>query len=200
MSDNPKSTLQLVAILDGKDKFLQKTQIKAYFDQFLEQGRPNYQEVLKVPSNERILALNEHLGAAESLKIISIPISQCLTAAGIDNLDLTISIASQIIDEAHEDNLSLQDLFIFAKGFISGKYAGRDGVTTYGRITQISFMDRFEVYRQERHEALMNIREEEAANHKALGPTEREYDKSPDQQRLAVKDLMEYHFKKDQNE
>ncbi|MGA8763038.1 MAG: hypothetical protein WB562_09255 [Candidatus Sulfotelmatobacter sp.] len=177
--------------MDGKDKFVQKVEIKAYFDQFLQQGRPSYTEILKVPSNERISSIANIIGGVKTLKILSIPITECLTAAGIENMDLVINIASQIIDEAPEDNLSIQDLFIFTKGFISGKYSGKDGVTTYGKLTQISFMDKLEIYRQERYEAIMNYRYEQSVQYKSLGPSERTSD-NPDSQEDMREAMKQY--------
>lgn len=183
--------MRLIDILDGKDKFVQKVEIKAYFDQFLQQGRPSYTEILKVPSNERISSIANIIGGVKTLKILSIPITECLTAAGIENMDLVINIASQIIDEAPEDNLSIQDLFIFTKGFISGKYSGKDGVTTYGKLTQISFMDKLEIYRQERYEAIMNYRYEQSVQYKSLGPSERTSD-NPDSQEDMREAMKQY--------
>lgn len=74
-------------------------------------------------------------------------------------MDLSITI----IDTAGEDNLALEDLMIFLQKLVRGHYG-----SNYESMDIPKFMSKFEEYRQERHEALMRMREEQHAQHKAL--------------------------------
>lgn len=158
---------------------------------YLVRGSINFPGLMKVPSANRIPALSQ-ADFTECMKSVNSAVYLFLSTCGVE-VNTSVAITSSILNEAHEDNLSIEDVVMFLMKMTAGQYG-----KFYGNITPPAFMEKFEEYRQERHEALLNIREEKSANHKALGPSEREYDKSPDQQRQAVKDLMDYHFKKDQ--
>lgn len=172
----------------------EKSEINAYLSRFLIASRPNYYQLLKVPGNERLPALKSILGEPSLIKILTIPISQCLRAAGIDNLELACDIGNQILMECEEDNLSLQDISLFAREFTGGKYG-----KNYGQLTQLAFMEMFEQYRQARHEAMMEIRLEEQANHKALGPAERRSDDQEEPKNL-FREAMKDYIKNNNNE
>jgi hypothetical protein len=85
-----------------------------------------------------------------------------------DGLGVTINnIAEEVLDTCEEDNLSLEDLVLFLQYMVRGKY---------GNVEDISvsrFMNLFDKYRDDRDLAIMEFRENEHLQFKALGDGER---------------------------
>lgn len=99
----------------------------------------------------------------------------CLTAAlfmAFESMNLSrpmneaqiIELVDTIIDSSGEDNLALEDVVLFLQGLTRGKYGA-----LYESMDIPKFMEKFEIYRQERHQALQNHRYEQHCNFKALG-------------------------------
>lgn len=172
----------------------QRADMIEYIGLFLEQGRPKFDVLLKIPSVERLVDLPSAIGAKNTLKFINVAVGDCVRSCGIDNIPLSVDISAQIMGEAYEDNLSLQDVFIFARSFMSGKYG-----KVYGQLTLLAFMEKFEEYRQERHEFIMSYREEQQANHKAAGIRERSSDGQVDAQDEVMRAVYNYHANKAKN-
>lgn len=80
------------------------------------------------------------------------------------NEDQMIAIADQIIEESEEDNLALEDFLLFGQKFLIGEYG-----KIYDRMDVPTFFEFFEKYRQARHEAILNVREEQQAQFKSMG-------------------------------
>lgn len=97
-------------------------------------------------------------------------------------------LADQIIDESEEDNLSLQDVFVFLQKLGTGKMG-----VVYNRLDIPSVMELFEVHRQERHSEYLKAKEEMHVQNKAYGPSERESDNPDpghDANRIAMKTYL----------
>ena len=133
-------------------------------------GVVKYDKVLAIPTNERIPALAQK----DFGKMITV-ISAALTLAfegmnlkrGMNALQV-VDLAEAIIDTAGEDNLAMEDLMLFLQKLVRGEYGAM-----YESMDIPKFMTAFEEYRETRWQSLNNIRYEQAAQHKAMGDSER---------------------------
>lgn len=99
------------------------------------------------------------------------------------NADQIMELAETIMDSSAEDYLALEDVLIFLQGLVRGKYG-----PLYESMDIPKFMDKFEIYRQERHEALINHRYEQSSRFKD-SPINTEII-SEDKNREALKDYL----------
>lgn len=144
-----------------------KTQITHHLSRFKEKGLVRFDKVLAIESGERIAAL---VRQDEGYLKVAAAIAASIQSA-VNNLNLKLNLsedqiaelAGLIIDDAEEDNLALEDVLLFLQQMITGKLG-----KIYERLDIQKFFELFEVYRQQRHENLIRIREEQAAQHKAL--------------------------------
>ena len=133
-------------------------------------GAPNYPVVFSIPSSERIPVL-----AANDFTRTNLVIIGALTMA-FDSMNLNrgmnefqiLNLAEEIIDTSSEDNLSLEDLMLFLQNLVRGKYK-----MSYESFDIPKFMELFEIYRQERHGAISQLRENEHLQFKGLGDANR---------------------------
>lgn len=84
------------------------------------------------------------------------------------NGEQVVELADMIIDQSHEDQLGLEDVYLFLENLLTGK-AGK----IYDRMDIQLFFEMFETYRQRRHEEIKFLRDEEEAQHRALPINER---------------------------
>ena len=132
----------------------------------IKNGQVDYPALLTIPSLERIPAL-----ALENRQAIHGAISVQLEAA-LEMFNLSqpmtpiqvVTLADLVIDEAQEDNLSIQDFYIFLGRLVAGKYG-----PVYNRLDVPTFLEKFELYRQDRHKAYLDARYEADINRKAMG-------------------------------
>jgi len=125
----------------------------------------NFVALLSIPSSDRLPAMAEH-----DFKGTDMIITVALTMA-MENMNLArpmssnqlMNLSAAIIDTAAEDNLALEDLMIFLQKLVRGHYG-----SNYESMDIPKFMSKFEEYRQERHQSMIRIREEQHAQHKAL--------------------------------
>lgn len=175
--------------LEKGDKMQLNLILKNYKTQ---SGAVNFNMVLAIPQTERIPQLVNSSGyekvhtllvAGVQLAMESLNLSNSLTASQIFDL------SDALIDSANEDYLSLQDIVLFLQKLTRGEMGA-----LYSQMDIAKFMELFEVYREERFQALKTIREEQQAQYKALGDPERwseTYDKESEESfREAMKDYM----------
>lgn len=149
----------------------------------LADGAANFSALLTIPVSERIPAM-----AAKDFNQTSMIMVAGLTLA-LESINLKrpmnenqiMDLAETIIDTAAEDNLAIEDLMLFLQKLVRGEYEG-----FYESIDIPKFMEKFEVYRQERHEALVKIKEEKNAQFKALGDQERNNSRDPLEEHFAT--------------
>lgn len=106
--------------------------------------------------------------AGVALAMESMNLKRPMTAEQINDL------AEEIVDTANEDNLGLEDLMLFMQGLTRGKYG-----ELYESMDIPKFMEKFELYRQDRHTERLRIRENEHLQYKSMGPTERTNEPDP---------------------
>ncbi len=170
------------------DQQLVKTLLKTYLWQ---DGTTNYLQLASVPSSERITVLAKE-NRKEVHQVISAQIEYCMKFFNLPNglnLEQIFLLADTIIDDAESDNLALQDVFIFLQKLSQGKIG-----KVYNKLDIPTFMELFEIHRQERHDEIMKFREEEHSQHKAIPINDRLADMFPDDEkqktRNAFKDYL----------
>jgi len=148
-----------------------KQQISLALRQFKEpSGVIKFNEVLSIPTENRITQM-----AANDFGKVSMIIVAGLTLAfegmnlkrGMNAIQI-LDLSEAIIDTAAEDNLALEDLMLFLQKLVRGEYA-----PMYESIDIPKFMEKFEIYREERHQQLHRIRYEKESNYKSMGDAER---------------------------
>lgn len=119
-------------------------------------GALDFQKILSVPREQRIPVLNkkdpEHLSmvitAGLTLALETMNLKRPMTAGQICDL------SENIIDSANEDHLSVEDLMLFLQKLVRGEYG-----SNYESMDIPKFMEKFEVYREERWQQLNIIRD-----------------------------------------
>lgn len=74
-----------------------------------------------------------------------------------------IDLAEMIIESSHEDNLALEDVMLFLQRLTFGEYG-----KLYESMDIPKFMELFERYREERFQAIRQMRDEQNTQHKTL--------------------------------
>lgn len=142
------------------------------------QGGVNYPAILSVPSSDRLPALYKQ----DFLKATALVVTALAMAFDRMNLKkkkdnnvgiLINNIAEDVIDTAEEDNLSMEDLLLFLQNMVRGKY---------GVIEEISvgrFMALFDKYRDDRHDAYVEYKENQHLQYKSMGDADRSAPSNP---------------------
>jgi len=159
--------------ISAKTQFLEKwvndpVAVRNELANYKERGAVVYEKVMQIPVSQRIPALVE---TKEGRTGVLVALVASLKSA-FDNLNLdkklneeqVVDLADKIIDQSFEDNLSIQDVLLFLEQFLTGQ-TGK----LFNRLDMPTFFEKFEMYRQKRHEEILRIREEQHANYKALG-------------------------------
>jgi len=176
----------LLSATERGDQQLVKTLLKTFIHQ---DGATDYLQLASVPTSERIMVLAE-TNRKEVHQTLAAQIEYCMKFFNIPNglnLEQIFLLTDTIIDDAGRDNLALQDVFLFLQKLSSGKMG-----TIYNRLDIPSFMEMFEVHREERRIEVANFRDEQQVNHKAAGPTERESDNQDREKELTRSAIGDY--------
>lgn len=169
------STPPILSLLGLKDE----DSLSMRLASFREKGIVRYERSLAVPMNQRIPELTK---TPEGRKSVSIAIASSILSAfqHIDKDKARMSaatmreVAEAIIDSSHEDQLSLEDILLFLKDMLMGKFGKLPGA-----LDMPAFFDIFEKYRDERYQTLRKIRWEEHLTFKSLGDSNRTFDDLP---------------------
>jgi hypothetical protein len=144
---------------------------------FREKGVVKYERALAIPMERRIPELTK---TPEGRLRVSIAIASSMLSAfqHIEKAKMSAAtikeIAEGIIDSAHEDQLSIEDVLLFLKDMLMGKY----GKIT-GSLDMPAFFELFENYRDERYKTIRRLRWEEHLSYKSLGDSNRSFDELP---------------------
>lgn len=145
-----------------------KAAVNKHLAKFKQLGVVAFDKVLAINSNERLPAM---IKTEEGREEVQIALTAAIKSAfGNFNLrvglneDQMIDLAEAIMDQSHEDNLAMEDVLLFLHRLVVGQ-AGK----IYDRMDIPTFFELFEGYRQERHEKILQIRDEEHAQYKTLG-------------------------------
>ena len=124
-----------------------------------------------VPVNERLPALKELYGAEKIAAVLSVQITRTLNNFNLRvgmNSEQIMDLSYAILDEAEQDQLAIQDIFLFLDGMVKFKYG-----KVYDRMDMPTFFEMLEKYREERHQAYINGKEEAHAQFKSMGDSNR---------------------------
>lgn len=152
-------------------------------------GATGYLSLLKIPSSERIPMLAKE-NRTYIHKFIVAQIEYTMKFFNISNslsVDQIFLLADSIIDESNEDNLSIQDVFIFLQKLATGKLG-----VIYNRLDIPSMMELFEVHRQERHSENIKIQEEMHIQNKSSGDPDRWSENQDREKELNHNAMAEY--------
>ncbi len=141
-------------------------------------GIIKYPVLFAIPTENRIVEM-----AKKDYAKIAVLISAGLTLA-FESMNLArpmqagqiADLAEMIIETSNEDNLAIEDVVLFLQKLTFGDYG-----KLYESIDIPKFMAFFEIYREERWQALRKMREEQDVQYRAL----------PENKRLTtIRDLM----------
>jgi hypothetical protein len=139
---------------------------------FREKGEPNHLAVIQnVPVTERLPALAKMYGNDKIAGVLSIAITNALNNFNLRvgmNPEQIANLAYELINESEQDQLALQDIMLFLDGLPKFKYG-----KVYDRMDMPTFFEMLEIYREQRHQAYVNAKEESHAQFKAMGDSNR---------------------------
>lgn len=153
--------------MESKDKMEISLILRQYK---LVNGSENFPAIFTIPTSERIPMLAKK-DFKKSVAVIIVGLTMAFESMNLKrpmNEIQILDLAEAIIDTSNEDNLSLEDLMLFLQNLTRGKYEGM-----YESMDIPKFMEKFEIYRQSRHEAIVLYRENKHLEQRALGPSER---------------------------
>ena len=139
---------------------------------FKEKGEALPLKVIElVPVNERLPALAKMYGNNKIAGILSLSITSALNNFNLRvamTPDQIANLSYAILDEAEQDQLAIQDILLFLDGMVKYKYG-----KVYDRMDMPTFFEMLEKYREERHLAFINGKDEAHAQFKAMGDSNR---------------------------
>lgn len=133
---------------------------------YSQNNNPKYDALLSIPVSDRLPELSKKVGVSEIGKIIMAEITKfqnCYNVIRPMNADQIAQCAFSILQSSEEDFLSLQDIIIFFEGAKQGKYG-----KVYDRLDQQVIFDMLEIYRESRHQSLINMKEEQHSQYKTV--------------------------------
>jgi hypothetical protein len=146
--------------------------IAAHLGTFKQNGVINFRSVLSIEISQRIPQLvSKPEGRNTVLIALTVALKNALNNLNLKyhmNEDQLVELADAIIDQAHEDQLSLEDVVLFLQKMLAGEYATEKMKVDF-KLDMPLFFQLFEGYRQERHSELVKIRHEQQVNHKVSG-------------------------------
>lgn len=166
------------------DQQLVKTMLKPFVTST---GGTNYLSLMRVPSSERLPELAKK-GRVSVHKILAAQIEFMMKYFNLKqglSLDQIFILADLIIDESESDNLSLQDVYLFLHKLATGKMG-----PIYQSLDIPRFMELFQVHRDERIESLQAYREEEHAQFKGMGDSDRWSKENDDREKELSRNAM----------
>ena len=134
-------------------------------------GAVDYPTLLRIPTGDRIRGLIEAGGYQRIHVMLSAGIHMALESLNLSRSlspEQIIDLVDALLDSATEDNLGVEDVVLFLQKLVRGE-AGK----LYNSLDVPKFMEAFEDYRQDRHVTLLRIREEQEAQYKVSGRSNR---------------------------
>lgn len=128
-------------------------------------GIIKYGALFAIPNDQRIsvMAVNDYTKTAILITVGLTLAFESMNLARPMKANQIADLAEILIETSHEDNLAVEDVLLFLQKLIYGDYG-----KLYESMDIPKFMQLFEVYREERYQAIKQLREEAAIQHKAL--------------------------------
>lgn len=141
--------------------------------QYAKDGDIDFATLLSIPLTERIPALMREYGLKRMQRLIKMVLQEfCFHVPLTKSKKLTDTriavVACDLILAAEEDQLGLEDLIVFFEMALQKKFGKFRPMLTHYEI-----MEKLEQYRQQRFEALVQLKQQKAETYKAMGPVKR---------------------------
>jgi hypothetical protein len=153
--------------------------------------------IQQIPVKDRLPGLVNTYGMDKVSAILAKAINRALSNFNLRvgmNADQVMELSLQLIDSANEDQLAFEDIMLFLDGMIKSKYG-----KVYDRMDMPTFFEMLDVYREERHQAYMSKKDEQHAQFKGMGDTNRmTLDTEKEAFRDAMKNYMQTNAKNNQ--
>jgi hypothetical protein len=139
---------------------------------YKEKGEPNHLSVMQnIPKDQRLPQIAKIYGNDKIATVLGKQITRTLLNFNLRvgmNTEQIYDLSLALIETAEEDNLAIEDIMIFLDGLPKFKYG-----KVYDRMDMPTFFEMLEVYREQRHQAYVNAKEEAHAQFKSMGDTNR---------------------------
>jgi hypothetical protein len=139
---------------------------------YKEKGEPNHLSVMQnIPKNQRLPQIAKIYGNDKIATVLGKQITRTLLNFNLRvgmNTEQIYDLSLALIETAEEDNLAIEDIMLFLDGLPKFKYG-----KVYDRMDMPTFFEMLEVYREQRHQAYVNAKEEAHAQFKSMGDTNR---------------------------
>lgn len=139
---------------------------------YKEKGEPNHLSVMQhIPKDQRLPQIAKMYGTDKIATVLGKQITKTLSNFNLRvgmNSEQIYDLSLALIETAEEDNLAVEDIMLFLDGLPKFKYG-----KVYDRMDMPTFFEMLEVYREQRHQAFVNAREEQHAQFKSMGDSNR---------------------------
>jgi len=139
---------------------------------YKENGEPNHLSVMQnIPKDQRLPQIAKIYGNDKIATVLGKQITRTLLNFNLRvgmNTEQIYDLSLALIETAEEDNLAIEDIMLFLDGLPKFKYG-----KVYDRMDMPTFFEMLEVYREQRHQAYVNAKEEAHAQFKSMGDTNR---------------------------
>lgn len=139
---------------------------------YKEKGEPNHLSVMQnIPKDQRLPQIAKIYGNDKIATVLGKQITRTLLNFNLRvgmNTEQIYDLSLALIETAEEDNLAIEDIMLFLDGLPKFKYG-----KVYDRMDMPTFFEMLEVYREQRHQAYVNAKEEAHAQFKSMGDTNR---------------------------
>ncbi len=124
-----------------------------------------------IPKDQRLPQIAKIYGNDKIATVLGKQITRTLLNFNLRvgmNTEQIYDLSLALIETAEEDNLAIEDIMLFLDGLPKFKYG-----KVYDRMDMPTFFEMLEVYREQRHQAYVNAKEEAHAQFKSMGDTNR---------------------------
>jgi hypothetical protein len=165
---------------------------------YKDKGNPMPLAIIEnIPVSSRLPALAVSYGTDKIAAVVAKAITKTLSNFNLRvgmNAEQVLELAYQLIDSSAEDQLAFEDIMLFLDGMIKSKYG-----KVYDRMDMPTFFEMLEVYREQRHKAYIQKRDEDHAQLKGSGDSNRmSLDTEKESFREAMKGYMKESAKNNQ--
>jgi hypothetical protein len=162
---------------------------------YKEKGEPNHLSVMQnIPKDQRLPQIAKIYGNDKIATVLGKQITRTLTNFNLRvgmNTEQIYDLSLALIETAEEDNLAIEDIMLFLDGLPKFKYG-----KVYDRMDMPTFFEMLEVYREQRHQAYVNAKEEAHAQYKSMGDTNRmSNDTDKEANRNAMNEYLKNQYK-----
>jgi hypothetical protein len=177
----------LIAALEAGKK-LDVNRILSHYKTF--NGATNFPKLFEINSEHRLPMLAKYDYRKAAMWVcggVTMALDSMNLVRGM-NENQVYDLTDFILDSSNEDNLALEDLMLFLQKLTRGEYG-----KLYESMDIPKFMEMFEIYREERFQAMRGIREEQVVQFNAIPVNDRLIDmfgSERDKQREALKDYL----------